>query len=170
MPVTSSHLLITHLGYSAEPLLAAAGVVELGEAKPRGELATGAVLGGISHGRGQGGSAQQAHARHDGDTPGQIVGAMPGQKIPLQLPDAVLSLGGLLGQGSDHLGRQLWDLVGLARDDPSDERRGVGDALGGMSTPNSASRPRIMLTNWVRCLTSRSRVRCSYSAPAARPT
>jgi hypothetical protein len=31
-------------------------------------------------------------------------------------------------------------------------------------TPNSAGRPRIMLTNCVRCLTSRSRVRCIDSA------
>ena len=33
-----------------------------------------------------------------------------------------------------------------------------------ISMPNSASRPRIMLTSWVRCLTNRSRVRCSASA------
>ncbi len=36
--------------------------------------------------------------------------------------------------------------------------------LRAISIPNSASRPRIMFTNCVRCLTSRSRVRCRASA------
>jgi len=40
----------------------------------------------------------------------------------------------------------------------------------GMSTPNSASRPRIMLISCVRCLTSRSRIRASTAPPAAPAT
>ena len=69
---------------------------------------------------------------------------------PLKLPNPRLSFEGLLSQSFDHTCREHGNLARLAADDPPGELQGAWVIPLGTVTPNSASRPRIMLTSWVR--------------------
>lgn len=93
------------------------------------ELAPGAELGRIGDSGRQRARYEQAHARNGGNAPREIVRAVPGQQVSFELADAVLSLDRLLGQGANHLGGEIGNLVRPAGDCASHEGQGVGDPL-----------------------------------------
>src|SRR5918998_1399590 len=131
MPVTSKRRRYwsAHLGDPTEALPAPAGVVEGREAEPGRELTARAELGGIRDGGRDGARSEQAYARHGGNASGKLVRSERGQQVSLELPNAALDCDGLFGQGTDHLGGKIRDLVRVAGHRAPDECQGVRDAL-----------------------------------------